>query len=109
MTAFKIIKWLTVILVTPWLIFMVTAVMKGGEPFKRMGDGVSRMVEDSAESLAAKADVVKWQADEWKEKYLGIKREEEKPAEAPLLEKKTDKKKAPKKKAEEPGKKTDSL
>jgi hypothetical protein len=97
MTAFKILKWLTIILVTPWLVFMLLSVFKGGEPFVKMGDGLSGWVLDSAKNLAGKADTIKWQADEWKERYLGIKREEKEP-EVPLkpAEKKPEKKKTKK-------------
>ncbi|HMK56763.1 MAG TPA: hypothetical protein VK448_09020 [Dissulfurispiraceae bacterium] len=94
MTSLKILKWLSIAIITPWLVFMVLSAIKGGEIFTRMGDSVIEDVRDISAKLSRKADMVKIQADEWKEKLgfkSGEKAEEAKPAEEKVPAKKTKK------------------
>lgn len=80
MTAFKVLKWLTILIVTPWLVFMLTAAFKGSGPIKEMGEFTASAVRALTVKLGDKADTIKIQADEWKEKITGKKAEEAKPA-----------------------------
>ena len=75
MTALKLIKWLSVIIVTPWLIFMIVSAYAGGEPFTKMGESIASSVQTIMLKLSTKADMIKMQADEWKEKIMGRKSE----------------------------------
>jgi hypothetical protein len=76
MKSLKILKWLTIAIIMPWLIFMILAVFKGGEIFARMGESIALGVQDMTLRFSKKADTIKTQADEWKEKLTGIKSEE---------------------------------
>jgi len=75
MTTFKLIKWLSVTTVTPWPVFMILSVHTGGEPFTEMGESIASSVQTLILKLSAKADRIKMQADEWKEKITGKKSE----------------------------------
>ncbi len=59
----------------PWFIFMILAIFKGGEIFARMGKSIASGVQDMTLGMSKKADTIKTQADEWKEKLSGIKSE----------------------------------
>jgi hypothetical protein len=98
MTTLKLIKWLTFVIITPWLIFMIIAIFGGGEPFKKMGESAVSYLQEVTIKLTKKADVIKMEADELREKITG-KKPETKEAQAPapkseLKEKKTKKKRA---------------
>ena len=75
MKSLKILKWVTIAVITPWLVFMILAAFKGGEIFTRMGESIVSGVQDMTLGLSKKADMIKTQADEWKEKLTGIKSE----------------------------------
>jgi len=75
MTAVKLIKWLSVVIVTPWLIFMIVSVYAGGEPFTKMGESIASSVQTIMLKLSTKANMIKMQADEWKEQIMGKKSE----------------------------------
>ena len=75
MKSLKILKWGTIAIIMPWLIFMIRAIFKGGDIFARMGESIVSGVQDMALRLSKKADTIKTQADEWKEKLTGIKTE----------------------------------
>lgn len=75
MTALKVIKWIAVILVMPWLVFMVISVTSGGSQFVRMGESAVSLVQSVTLKLSTKADSIKAEADEWKEKITGKKAE----------------------------------
>jgi FlaA1/EpsC-like NDP-sugar epimerase len=93
MKSLKVIKWLSIVIIMPWLIFMILAILKGGETFTKMGESLVSTVQEMTLKLSRKADMVKTQADEWKEKLTGIKSEEKATEEA-----KTKAEKAPVKK-----------
>jgi hypothetical protein len=97
MTTLKLIKWLTVVIVTPWLIFMIVSIYGGGEPFTKMGESIASSVQSITLKLSKKADTIKVEADELKEKITGKKTESKEAQEsAPKSEpkeKKTKKKK----------------
>lgn len=76
MKSLKVIKWLSIAIIMPWLIFMILAIFKGGEIFTKMGGSVVAGVQEITIKLSRKADMVKTQADEWKEKITGIRSEE---------------------------------
>ncbi len=94
MTAFRILKWISFIIIAPWLIFMLTAVFMGGEPITKMGEVVVSSVQSLTLKLSSKADSVKRQSDEWKEKITGKKAGEEKPVVQEKPQDKTFKKKS---------------
>ena len=73
MNSLKVLKWLAVAIITPWLIFMLISIFKGGELFTETGAYVVAAVQDITLRLSKKADMVKIQADEWKGKLTGIK------------------------------------
>jgi hypothetical protein len=75
MTALKLLKWLSVVIVAPWLIFMIVSVYAGGEPFTNMGESIASNAKAIMLKLSTKADMIKMQADEWKEKIMGKKTE----------------------------------
>jgi len=75
MKSLKILKWVTIAIIMPWLIFMIHAIFKGGEIFARMGESIVSGVQDMTLGLSKKADMIKTQAYEWKEKLTGIKSE----------------------------------
>ncbi len=96
MTGFRVLKWISFIIIAPWLIFMLTATFKGGEPITRMGELVVSSVQSLTLKLSSKADSIKMQADEWKEKITGKKADEEKPVVQEKPQDKTSKKKSKK-------------
>jgi hypothetical protein len=96
MKALKIIKWLTIILITPWLVFMILAIFNGGEIFNRMGESVVAEVQDITHKLSAKADMIKAQADEWREKWSGTRHAEQKAEESKAKDEKAPAKKSKK-------------
>ena len=71
MTASKLIQWLLVAIVTPWLVFMIISVYGGGAPFAKMGESIISSVQNITLKLSTKADFIKMQADELKEKIMG--------------------------------------
>jgi hypothetical protein len=75
MTALKLLKWLSVVIVAPWLIFMIVSVYAGGEPFTNMGESIASSAKAIMLKLSTKADMIKMQAAEWKEKIIGKKSE----------------------------------
>jgi hypothetical protein len=75
MTALKLIKWLMVVIVSPWLVFMIISVYGGGAPFAKMGESIISIVQNITLQLSTKADIIKMQADEWKDKIMGKKSE----------------------------------
>jgi FlaA1/EpsC-like NDP-sugar epimerase len=82
MKSLKITKWLCITIIMPWLIFMILAIFKGGGIFTKMGESLVLRVQEMALRLSGKADMVKTQTDEWKEKLTGIKSEEKAAEEA---------------------------
>lgn len=96
----KVIKWLSVAIVTPWLMFMLVSIFSGGEVFTRMGDSLASSVQGITLKLSTKADMIKRQADEWREKITGKKSEVREAEEAkPKAEKPKEKKAGSRKQA----------
>jgi hypothetical protein len=82
MTTLKLITWLSVVIVTPWLVFMIISIFGGGEPFTKMGESIVSHVQNVTLKLTKKADMIKMEADELKEKITG-KTTESKKAQEP--------------------------
>ena len=75
MKSLKILTWVSIAIIMPWIIFMILAIFKGGEIFARMGESIVSGIQDMTLGLSKKADTIKTQADEWKEKLTGSKSE----------------------------------
>ncbi|HMK60159.1 MAG TPA: hypothetical protein VK452_03310 [Dissulfurispiraceae bacterium] len=75
MTSLKLLKWLAIAIIAPWLLFMIISAFKGGDIFTQVGESMINEVRDISIKLSRKADRIKAEADEWKEK-LGFKHEE---------------------------------
>ena len=72
----------TVAIVAPWLVFMIVFIYGGGEPFMKMGESIGSHVQSITLKLSKKADMIKMQADELKEKITGKKTESKEPRES---------------------------